>query len=94
MWLHHYKELSCEISDLLYIHISTVYRILDCFQECGTVAPVSHQSGPASLLGSVEEHAIADALMSKPEIFLSELQNELFERTGTRASISTIFRTI
>jgi len=95
VWLHHYKELSCkEISDLLYIHISTVYRILDRFQECGTVAPVSHQSGPASLLGSVEEHAIADALMSKPEIFLSELQNELFERTGTRASISTIFRTI
>ena len=95
MWLHHYKELSCkEISDLLYIHISTVYRILDRFQENGTVAPVSHQSGPAPLLGSVEEHAITDALISRPEMYLRELQDELFERTGTQASISTIFRTI
>jgi len=62
VWLHHYKELGCkEISELLYIHISTVYRILDCFQEGGTVMPVSHQSGPASLLGSIEKYAITDA---------------------------------
>ena len=88
MWLHHYKELSCkEISELLYIHISTVYRILDRFQE-------SHQSGPAPLLGSIEEYVITDALIAKPDVFLSELQSELLERTGTRASLSTIFRTI
>ena len=95
VWLHHYKELSCrEISYLLYIHISTIYRILDRFQEYGTVVPVSHSSGPLHLLGSVEEYVITDALMSKPEMYLGKLQGELFERAGTQESVSTIFRTI
>jgi len=67
---NHYKELSCkEVSELLYIHISTVYWILNYFQEYGTFAPVSHQSGTAPLLGSVEENAITDASISKPDVF-------------------------
>jgi len=45
-------------------------------------------------VGSVEERAITDALISKLDVFLSELQDELFKRTGTQASLSTIFQTI
>ena len=92
VWLHHYKELSCrEISDLLYIHISTIYRILDRHQEYGTVVPVPHRSGPLRLLSSVEEYVITDALMTKPEMFLSELQAELLEGQGHKTALVIFF---
>ena len=46
------------------------------------------------LLGKPEEFSVIELLMVQPEIYLSELQCELFQNTGTWASISTIFRTI
>ena len=95
VWLHYYKEIYCkEIADLLYVHLSTVYRVLDRYNEYGTVVPVQHRSGVMPLLGKPEEFSVIELLMAQPEIYLSELQRELFQNTGTWASISTIFRTI
>ena len=69
VWLHYYKELSCkEVAELLYIHVSTVYRVLDRHNEIGDVEPVPYKSGPKPLLDRTEEFAIVDILMARPDI--------------------------
>ena len=95
VWLHHYKELNKkDIADLLYVHITTVTRIIALFDTSGDVAPVSYKHGPKHMLGQPEESSILESLMATPGIYLNELQQELYRSTGTWASISTIFRTI
>ena len=83
------KEIDCkETVGLLCIHLSSVYRVLDRY-DYETVVPAIHRSGPVPLLGKAEEYSV---IIVKPEIYLSELQHELFQNTGTWASTSTIFR--
>ena len=54
--MHCYKNIDCkEIADLLYVHLSTVYRVLDRYNEYGTVVPIQHKSGVMPLLGRPEE---------------------------------------
>ena len=93
--MYYYKDLSFrEISDFLYIHESTVRRILTRYNQCGDVSPESYQHGPERMLGTPEECCIIESLMANPSIYLSELQQDLFNTTGIWASTSTIFRTI
>lgn len=95
IWMHCYKRIDCKkVAEMLSIHVSTVYRVIDRYHEGGTVAPVPHRSGPVRTLGSLEEFFIIETLMARPEIYLDELQRELYSNTGTWASLSTIFRTI
>ena len=95
MWLHHYKELDYKaIADLLYVHISTVRRIIISYDSSGDVSPVTYHHGPRKMLGEPEELCIVESLLATPSIYLDELQQELFQSAGTWASISTIFRTI
>ena len=82
------------ISDLLYIHESTVRRIITKYSQSGDVSPATYQQGPQRMLGTPEEYCIIDSLMANPSMYLSELQQDLFNTTGTWASISTIFQTI
>ena len=65
------------IADLMYIHVSTVRRIINRFDASGDVTPVSYRHGPERILGQVEEFCIVETLMSQPSIYLSELQQEL-----------------
>ena len=95
MWLHHYKELDYKaIADLLYVHISTVRKIIISYDSSGDVSPVTYHHGPWKMLGEPEELCIVESLLATPSIYLDELQQELFQSAGTWASISTIFRTI
>ena len=95
VWLHHYKEYSKgDIADLLYIHVTTVRRIVAHFDTHGDVAPVTYKHGPACMLGRQEEDTIIELLLDSPAMYLDELQRELHQHTGTWTSISTIFRTI
>lgn len=95
VWLHHYKDLCLkEIADLFYIHISTVRRILNKFDQSGDVSPKNGRRGPKRILRRREEFSIIDILLNNPAVYLEELQQELYNNTGTLASLSTIFRTV
>ena len=95
VWLHHYKEYSNQdIADLLYIHVTTVRRIIAQYDTYGDVAPVNYKHGPTRMLGQQDEDTIIELLMDNPAMYLDELQRELHQNTGTWTSISTIFRTI
>ena len=61
VWLHHYKEYSNQdIADLLYIHVTTVRRIITHYDTYGDVAPVSYKHGPNRMLGQQDEDAIIE----------------------------------
>ena len=45
-------------------------------------------------IGNREEYSIIESLMEKPEVYLDELQDELYRSTGTLVSTSTMHRTI
>ena len=93
--LYHYKEYSNQdIADLLYIHVTTVRRIITQFDTYGDVAPVSYKLGTNCMLGQQDEDTIIESLMYNPAMYLDELQQELHQSTGTWTSISTIFRII
>ena len=50
--MHYYKEIDFkEIADLLYVHLSAVWRVHSRYNEYGTVAPVQHRGGVMPLLG-------------------------------------------
>ena len=66
-------------------------RVLDQYNEYGTVVPGYHSS-PMLFLGKPEEFSVMESLLVQPEIYLiSELQSELFHNIGMWASISIIF---
>ena len=78
----------------MYIHISTVRRIIGLYNQSSDVNPISYVRGPQKMLQDVEKTSLLESLMANPAIYLDELQQELFVNTGTWASISTVFRTI
>ena len=95
VWLHHYKEYNNQdIADLLYIHVTTVRRIITQFDTYGDIAPANYKHGPNCMLGQQDEETIIELLMGNPAMYLDELQHQLHQSMGTWTSISTIFRTI
>ena len=65
MWLHHYKEYNNQdITDLLYIHVTTVTRIIAQFDAQCDVAPAKYKHGPKQMLGQEDQDAIIELLMA------------------------------
>ena len=83
-----------EIADLLYVHVSTVRRVINKYNSTGDVAPQMYRHGPERSLGQCEEICLVESLLANPAIYLDELQEELYETTGTWCSVSTIHRTV
>ena len=85
-----------EMADNLYFFVSSrsIRRYLDLFDETGDVSPAKYHHGPHWLLDSFEETRLIQALLDRPDIYLDEIQLELYEATGIDVSLSTICRTI
>ena len=95
VWLYYYKEKSIEeIQDLLFVSNRSVRRYLTLFEETGDVSPAIQQHGPGRILDAFEEMSLIQSLLSKPEMYLEELRQELIQITGTDVSLSTICKTL
>ena len=95
VWLYYYKEKTIkEISELLFISSRSVQRYTALFDETGDISPATYQHGPQRLLTVYEETALVQALLSKPDMYLEELRQEIIQSTGTDVSTSTICRTL
>ena len=60
----------------------------------GDIAPVSYKPGSKRMLSEPEQYTVIELLLANPGIYLDEFQQELHQRTGTWASISTIVHTL
>lgn len=74
------------------VSVKTVQRITDLFNRTGSVSPAAHRHGPPRKLSEFEEITILNCFLTKPGIFLDEVQEELLDKTGTWVSKSTICR--
>ena len=90
--MYYYKQIG--FKQIVYVHVSTVRRIIALYDSTGDVAPLEYRHGPRRMLGQAEESSIVEAILAKPGAYLDELQHELFKTTGTSASVNTIFRSI
>ena len=79
---------------MLYVHASTVRRIINQYDVTGDVAPKVYRRGPERMLGQCEETSLVESLLANSSIYLDELQQELYDTTGTWCSVSTIHRAV
>ena len=97
LWLHRYKQLNYRsIANLLYIHPSTVSRVVTRYNTTRDVAPITeYKHGPPSILEHPELlNVIIEAILAHPSIYLSELRECLHQVAGIEISISTIYRAL
>ena len=83
-----------EISQLLAISPSSVYRYITLFEQTGDVKPRSYRHGPPKLLGDMEQLFLLRVITSHPGIYLSEIRAKLITKFGVTMDVSTICRTL
>ena len=72
----------------------SVRRYIELDHTTGDVESVKQKHGPDCLLTEFEQLTVLQSLIAKPNIYLSELQEHLFDATGAWVSLSTICRTV
>ena len=90
VWLYNYKQYSIsEVADLLVVCTKTVKWILGRYNWNGTVDP-TEQTWTWANLDGFAEMSLVQSVMSKPNIYLDELQSDLYSSTDIAVSLSTI----
>ena len=95
VWLHIVRGMTTsQIGDVLFMSERSVQRYLAIFHSTGSVDPKKPKTGPAELLTELEQFSILRYLIHSPTLHLREVQEKLFEETGTWVSRSSICRTV
>ena len=84
-----------EIASNLHVDPSTVQRVVQRFEQSGTVTKDAYPKGhnhPSQILTEVDELFIIHLVLvlGRPSIYLREIQQELAETTGTAVSVPTL----
>ena len=84
--------LSCRaVANNLNVDPSTVSRIARRFEATGDVEPTP-KKGVRTKLCKYDEFVIVDSLLERPSMYLHEVQQKVWETTGTPLDESTICR--
>ena len=95
VWLVLLRKMTYEeVGDILFMSERSVRRYVDQYQSTGDVEPRKHKHGPEKILNEVEMMIVIELLSAKPSIYLDEIQEELYNMTGTYVHNSTICRTM
>lgn len=95
IWLHLYGNLStAETAHVMYISERTVYRYLERFMLTGEAKKFAKKNGPPRILSEHKVLLVIDLVLSSPGIYLREVQQQLFNSTGSWVHVSTICRTL
>ena len=80
-----------EVSKQLNVDPTTVSRMVQLFEETGTVCSIQgyHEDG-WKRLSTVDKFTIMEAVLDNPSMYLHELQHLVFQTTGTEISASAI----
>ena len=82
-----------KIAENLNVDPSTVQGTIQLFETTGTVSKAEHPKGhghPFKKLTQIDEFLILELVLERPGIYLTEIQQELSDQTGTDISVSTI----
>ena len=79
---------------LLVICTKIVKRILARYNENGTVDPTDQRHGPVRTLDAFAEMSLVQSVMNKPNIYLDELQSDLYSSTRITVSFCRTFQSL
>ena len=80
-----------EVATRLNVDPTTVSRTVKLFEETGTVCSIQgYHENAWKKLSSQDELAIIEAVLDNPPMYLHELQNVVFQTSGTEISVSAI----
>lgn len=74
--------------------VSSVYRVIRCFRERGTVDNPRFASGRPRLLSTEDKNFLLSLLQARPSLYLDELQSALLAERGVDASLATVSRVL
>lgn len=96
VWAHLTQTLTLsEIADLFSVSKCTVRRYIHLFYQTGDVQlSDGGKHGPQKLLGDHEQLILLRMILTRPGIYLHELQTSLHEKFGVAISLPTICRTL
>ena len=95
VWLHMFMRMEAsEVARLLHVCLRTVYRYAERFRLTGEVRKHVKRNGPYPIMNESHELLLVDLLLTKPAIYLRELQHELYTSTGIVMHLSTICRAV
>ena len=77
----------------MYVSHSSVERFVHLFRTTGDVTSHQQKYGPDRKLSEFEELTVLHSFLNNPGIYLAEVQEDLFDITGTWVDIATICRT-
>ena len=83
-----------EVAKVLGISECSVYRYSQLFRVTGDVRPLVRRNGPAKELSEFEVLFLVNLVLSKPGIYLRELQDELYRSLMHWVDLSTICRAL
>ena len=66
-----------------YVSASTVEKVVLLYKRTGDVRSVRKKLGPDTVLSDQEELIVLQLFLDKPGIYLREVQQELYDATGT-----------
>ena len=81
-----------EVASQLLVDPSTVWHVVQRFEEHGTVDSCYTHEGPPKTLTALDEFIILEAVTNRPAIYLCEIQRLVEQTTGTTISESAICR--
>ena len=83
-----------EIADVLFISPRSVRRYVDLYLSTGELEPKKQRHGPEQLLSEFEQMTVLQSMVDNPGVYLTELQQQLYDTTGTWVHVSTICCTV
>ena len=86
------KKTMEEISRELYVSIRSIERYLFLFYSTEDVSAKCQRHGPLPQMSEFEEITILEMLLSKPNMYLREVQDELVQITGSWYDCATHWR--
>ena len=95
VWKHLFLKIDAEdIARIMYVSPRSVYRYTAQFLVTVDVKPFIKRNGPTRELCDYEEYFLVHLVLSKPGIYLREIQEELYSSTMHWIDMSTICRTL
>lgn len=94
-WRAVWAFFSCsQVAEAFCLSEQTVRMYVGIFQRTGDVLPKAYVPGPKKLLGTYEQVILLQMVMSRPGIYLHELQLDLEKKFGCLISVPTTRRTL
>ena len=95
MWLNIVKGMTyTEVAEVLFMSEKSVYRYLSQFHATGSVEPKDASGDRNKGLTEFKSFTVLQSTLHNPTAYLEEVQQDLFNTTGTWVHVSTICRTI